>query len=136
MKVPRIQNKNLSLALLLAVVLGGASTFAYTNPQSAFPVNTYPPIDEGVTNQVKLGGLSVNEFQTRSDADLQQNATFVGPIQAGNPGQQNTVVQVGTNTLVSGEIRAAQYLNSSTLQHNASQPKPLCGDGAGNIIFC
>jgi len=128
--------KNIFLTLLLAGVAAGASALAYTNPTAPFPVNTEPPIDIGATIQAKSGGLSVNEFQGRGNAHLQQNAVFLGTIQSGGPGSSPTTVIVDTNTDVMGEVWAADFLNSSTLQHSETQPKPLCGDATGEIIFC
>ncbi len=128
--------KNIFLITLLTLVAFGVGSFAYTNPAAPYPANTDAPIDTSLSNQIKTGGLSVNEFVARGNAQLQQNATFKGTVQGGYPGDTPTAVIVNSDTIVTGEVHTKEYLGSGTLAHNDATPRPLCNDGSGNIVFC
>lgn len=136
MKQPLITKSVLALTLMLAVVAAAVGTFAYTEPTAAYPVNTTEPIDTSLVDQAKAGGLTVNAFFARGNADFKKDLSIDGVAQGGNPGDVLTTVQIASNVLATGDLYALDHLSARSLIHNEAQPKPVCGDVNGIVVFC
>ncbi len=134
MKTSTVTTSKVLALTILCAVFGAAliASATYKNPVSPYPKNSTEPIDTSGTSQGKAGGLSVQTFLGLSNVQLNQNATFKGAVLTGNIPD---IVQIGTDTVATGEMHATSYLNSQTLTHTGVA-KTLCGDSTGNIIFC
>lgn len=143
--------KTISAKLLLVLFLGviaiGAGVFAYGEPFGTYPANTTEPIDISGVNQVKVGPLSVFAFNARGNADFKQDLEIKGIAQGCNgmvcdplvTPKPQTTVNVGTNLLARGDIKATGSWQADSLVHNTpSSPTylPVCADANGIIVFC
>jgi hypothetical protein len=126
----------LVLTLILAVLAAAVGTFAYSEPTSAFPVNTVEPIDTGVADQWKAGSLTVFPFFARGNADFKADLAIEGIAQGGQPGDRVSRVQIASNVLATGELHSLDHLSAASLRHNEASPKPVCGDSNGIVVFC
>ena len=72
----------LMLIVPLLFVAGiSAAAFTYTGPSSAPSAgNTEAPLDISTNDQVKNGGLSVNEFHVSGNSYFDQDSAFSGHI--------------------------------------------------------
>lgn len=144
-------SKTISAKLLLVLFLGvvaiGAGVFAYGEPFGNYPANTTEPIDISGVNQVKVGPLSVFAFNARGNADFKQDLEIKGIAQGCNgmvcdplvTPKPQTTVNVGTNLLARGDIKATGSWQADSLVHNTpSSPNylPVCADANGIIVFC
>lgn len=132
----------LTVCLMLVAVAVGVS--AYGEPIAPWPVNTTEPIDTGMTNQAKVGPLSVTTFFARGNADFKKDLTIEGVAQGGDPTiTTNTSVQITSNVLATGDLRsgslggvATAHLSAQNITHGEPQPKAVCADTNGIVVFC
>lgn len=140
----RYNKSTLFLTLFLVVVAFAIGTSAYSEPIASWPVNTVEPIDTGVVDQAKTGGLAVQTFFARGNADFKKDLTIEGVAQGGNPGDTTSTVQIASNVLVTGDIYAGDpsfrnptgHLQANSLRHGETNPKTVCGDENGIVVFC
>jgi hypothetical protein len=141
----RYNKATLFLTLFLAVVAFGVGTSAYTEPIASWPTNTLEPIDTGMVDQAKIGGLAVEPFFARGNADFKKDLAIEGVAQGGNPGDTTTAVQITSNVLVTGDIYGGDtstrnrigFLQANSLRHSdPTGVKTVCGDENGIVVFC
>lgn len=136
MRHPFSIKSTLALTLMLSVLAVAVGTFAYTEPTAPYPANTIEPIDIGLADQAKAGSLSVFAFFARGNADFKSDLAIEGIAQGGNPGDLVSAVQIASNVLATGELHANDHLSARSLIHNEANPKPVCGDANGIVVFC
>lgn len=138
MKHTLFNKPTLFLTVFLMLVVGAVGISAsYKEPIAPWPVNTTEPIDTGMVNQAKVGPLSVETFFARGNADFKKDLSIEGVAQGGQPGQTGaTTVQIASNVLATGELHANAHLSAQNITHNEPQPKPVCGDVNGIVVFC
>ncbi len=130
----------LLLFLLGLFVFFGAGVSAFT-PPVGHPAdwNIAPPINVTEANQVKGGGLSVNAFTARGNAQFAQKATFKGIVRGSNAASSTIYFGGASNEVgvsILGDVETTGRFQIDDLRHAESQPKRLCADANGKLIFC
>ena len=106
----------------LAKTIGGIVMPTSCVIQGAFGSNICMPLDEGLTNQVKTGGLSVGGFIAQGDS-----AIVDGPMYTGESGSLSKLTVLG-NDMTSGNVKIEALSGTGT--------RPVCTNSVGQIYIC
>lgn len=143
MKHTLFNKPTLVLTIFLMIIVAAVGVSAYKEPIAPWPVNTTEPIDTGMVNQAKVGPLSVTTFFGRGNADFKKDLTIEGVAQGGNPGDTTSTVQITSNVLATGDLKSGSingsttaHLSAQNITHGEPQPKTVCADTNGNVVFC
>ena len=94
--------------------------------QGPVGTNICMPLDEGLTNQVKTGGLSVGGFIAQGDSQI-----VAGPMYVGKAGTSPTLTVSG-NDMTSGNVKI-ESLGGIT---GVTYPAPVCSSSVGQLYVC
>lgn len=128
--------------VLVLIFLATAVSFAYV-PPAAGPTsnnNEIEPLNEGVTAQAKVGGLSVEAFQAQGNAWFKDDVAMGGALLGGTPLVTGSLY-VGDNTrtvaaAVNGSVFTGGTISSPSLKPGTSSSGKLCADANGVFIPC
>ena len=84
------------------------------------------PLDEGPTNEVKTGGLSVGGFIAQGDSQV-----VAGPMSLGKTGSSSTLTVSG-NDMTSGNVKIESLGGVSGITY----PAPVCASSVGQLYLC
>jgi|GEM_PF-4029096 len=132
----------LFLTLFLAVVAVGVGVSAYSEPRDLYTrYNTFEPIDISAIDQVKLGGLSVDAFSARGNANFKKDLSIkrvaMGCVGGCDATKKATTVTIANDLLAAGDLTAQKSFRVESLKHKPEDGLlPVCADENGIIIFC
>lgn len=122
----------------------GVQAASFKTPSGTPPAgNTPTPLNVGLTDQVKQGGLSVTTFISRANAELDGTTYFGGVLHADATNPGNLIAFGGTDP--KGIVRSVAFAISGGFQNTgslASTPlsntklSPVCADPNGKLILC
>ena len=142
--------KYIAFGLVLATLASyahaswGTLANTYTGPTGSFPSNTTPfPLNVGVVDQIKVGGLSLGgPFIAAANAQIDGSAIFHGAIRGGipaNAGSDQTVSfggnGAGAHVALTGGLSNTNYRVQSVQLSNVSNGA-ICANEIGVLVLC
>ena len=129
---------------LLAVLVTLSVGLAYATPFTTVPSNppadnTWFPVNIGISDQLKLGGLGVVAFNALQSAEFEKDLYLQGTVRANVSADAPSTVVIGgggplVDTFVSGKLIAQNDLVSDKLINTINSR--VCADAGGRLIQC
>lgn len=138
-----MKQRCMQLVLLIVIALPFAfSVRAYSVPKAAPTAsNTSGPLTEGISPDVKFGGLSVKQFNVLSGSEFSQDASFRGiitgiPSDAGSQASPKSEVFVQNSILTTGPVSSKKIIVDNLSTGSTVAYKKMCADKNGAFVVC
>lgn len=129
--------------IIFAVGLSYVHAATFTNGANPPANNTATPLNVGINDQIKTGGLAVDSFVANANAELDGSTYFGGALEP-DPGNANAMINFGgtdpagvvraVNMAITGGFSNTGSITSSLLANNSMSP--VCADANGDVILC